>query len=239
MYPGDTITVIEAILSLIVHSANDAAVVVAENIAGTEDKFADLMTRRARQLGMKSTTFKNASGLHNPSQVTTAKDMALLGIALKRHFSDYYYLFSRTYFSYNGRTYNGHNRVTRDYEGADGLKTGYVRASGFNLVTSASRSEGSLVGVVLGGRSAATRDQRMKDMLDASFERLEQIKRSGKYQVNNDNTKILFQEFAQDESADSQERPKELALNNQGLEPASGAFVPYPKEKPKFLAQIN
>jgi len=175
--PGDRITVRDAILGLIVHSANDAAVVLAENIGGDEDRFARLMTERARQLGMKNTTFKNASGLHDPAQVTTAKDMALLGIALKRHYPEYYNMFSRTYFTYNGRTMQSHNRVTKSYSGAEGLKTGFIRASGFNLVTSASRHEGNLVGVVIGGRSAAGRDERMKELLDKGFDKLGSMKK--------------------------------------------------------------
>jgi D-alanyl-D-alanine carboxypeptidase len=175
--PGDRITVRDAILGLMVQSANDAAVVLAENIGGDEDRFGRLMTERARQLGMKNTTFKNASGLHDPAQVTTAKDMALLGIALKRHYPEYYNMFSRTYFTYNGRTMQSHNRVTRSYSGAEGLKTGFIRASGFNLVTSASRHEGNLVGVVIGGRSAAGRDDRMKELLDKGFDKLGTMKK--------------------------------------------------------------
>lgn len=175
--PDTSITVKEALLGLVVHSANDAAVVLAENIGGDEDSFARMMTQRARQLGMSSTTFKNACGLHDPGQVTTARDMALLAIALKKHYPEYYPMFARTEFDFHGRTYEGHNRVTRDYAGAEGMKTGYVRASGFNLVTSATHSEGNLVGVVMGGRTAATRDERMKQLLDAGFEKLADMKK--------------------------------------------------------------
>lgn len=177
--PGDDITVKEALLGLIIHSANDAAVVLGENISGNEDNFAKLMTQRARQLGMNGTTFKNACGLHDPGQVTTAKDMALLAIALKKHYPEYYSMFARTDFDFHGRTYESHNRVTRSYSGAEGLKTGYVRASGFNLVTSATRYDGNLVGVVLGGRSGASRDERMKALLDAGFEKLAENKKKG------------------------------------------------------------
>lgn len=179
--PGDTITVREAVLALIVHSANDVAVVLAEAIGGDEDRFARIMTERANQLGMKNTVFKNPSGLHDPEQITTAKDMALLGIALKRHYPEYYNMFSRTYFTFNGRSYESHNRVTRSYSGAEGLKTGFIRASGFNLVTSASRYEGNLVGVVMGGRTAAGRDERMKELLDKGFDKLATMKKKEKF----------------------------------------------------------
>ena len=178
--PGDRLTVKEAILGLVVHSANDAAVVLAENIGGDEDRFAVMMTERAHQLGMNNTFFKNACGLHNPGQVTTAKDMALLAIALKKHYPEYYSMFATGAFMYNGREYTSHNRVTTSYPGAEGMKTGYVRASGFNLVTAASRSQNHLVGVVMGGRTAAGRDQRMKDLLDAGFDRMAEGKRKDK-----------------------------------------------------------
>ena len=207
--PGDDITVKEALLGLIVHSANDAAVVLAENISGDEDRFARLMTERAHQLGMKNTYFKNACGLHDPGQITTAKDMALLAIALKKHYSEYYTMFSRSSFYYNGREYTSHNRVTTSYRGAEGLKTGYVRASGFNLVTSATRYEGNLVGVVMGGRTAAGRDQRMKDLLDAGFEKLAEQKKK-------DN-------FASDTS-------KHGSLNISLIEPAAGNTAKVPEK---------
>ena len=171
MQPGDSISVEDAILGIVIKSANDAAVVVAETIGGSEDNFARLMTKRARQLGMKNTVFRNASGLHDPRQLTTAKDMALLGIALKKHFPQYFQYFSRKSFTYNGEYYNGHNRVMESYPGADGLKTGYVRASGFNLVTTASRRGTSLVGVVMGGRTQPSRDAQMVRLLDDGFQK--------------------------------------------------------------------
>lgn len=176
--PGSKITVREAIIALVVRSANDVAVVVAEAIGGTEPKFAEIMTQRAHELGMRSTTFRNASGLHDPRQVTTAKDMALLAIALKKHYPQYFHFFSRTEFDFNGVHYTGHNRVMEQYPGADGLKTGFVNASGFNLVTTASRRGYNLVGVVMGGRTGATRDQHMMKLLDQSFVKIAQL-RSG------------------------------------------------------------
>lgn len=163
---GDTITLKEAIMGVVVHSANDAAVVIAEALAGSEQKFANLMTKRARDLGMKNTTFKNASGLPHNEQKSTAYDLARLAIALRRDHPRHYPLFSETSFSYNGVTHESHNRVMRNYEHADGLKTGYIRASGFNLVTSAKKDDKKLVGVVLGGSTAAQRDRKMISLLD-------------------------------------------------------------------------
>lgn len=168
---GSTVTVRDAILALVVRSANDVAVMVAEQLGGSEENFAKVMTQRAKQLGMKNTTYRNASGLHHPQQITTAKDQALLGIALKKHYPKYFHFFSRTEFTYNGKRYTGHNRVMQNYPGADGLKTGFVNASGFNLVTTATRRGVNLVGVVLGGRTYASRDAQMIKLLDQSFEK--------------------------------------------------------------------
>lgn len=169
---GQRISIRDAVLSLIVKSANDSSVVLAEAVAGTETQFALLMTNKARKLGMSRTTFQNASGLHSERQRTTAKDLAKLAIALQRDFPEYYPLFSRTSFTFNGRVYVGHNSITRNYRGADGIKTGYIRASGFNLVSSAARDGRRLVGVVMGGNSAVVRDRRMASLLDNSFSRL-------------------------------------------------------------------
>ena len=169
MKPGDTIPVKKAIEALVVRSANDVAVVVAEKLGGSESEFARLMTQKARGLGMKNTTFRNASGLPDERQVTTARDMAILGMALKRHFPQYYDYFSTESFVFNGREYTTHNRVLEEYEGADGLKTGYIRASGFNLATSAVRGKHRLVGVVLGGDTSRARDAQMMALLDKYF----------------------------------------------------------------------
>lgn len=166
---GDTIDVETAIKSLVVRSANDVSVVVAEELGGSVDNFARLMTNKARALGMNSTTFKNPNGLPNPGQKTTARDMAKLGIALKRDFPKYYDYFSTRQFSHNGVTYYTHNRVMLRYAGADGIKTGYIGASGFNLVTSVTRGGRPLVGVVMGGGSGAWRDNRMIQLLDQSY----------------------------------------------------------------------
>lgn len=166
---GQTIKVREALRAIIVKSANDASVVLAEAISKSEWKFAKKMTKTAKQLGMKNTYFKNASGLHHPMQKTTAYDMARLAIALKRDYPEYYHLFKLKEFKYNGRTYKSHNRVTKNYRGADGLKTGYINASGYNLVTTANKNGDAVVAVVLGGKTSKRRDKHMVKILDRAF----------------------------------------------------------------------
>ena len=170
--PGEQLTVRDAILGLVIKSANDASVVLAESIAGSEYQFARQMTAKARQLGMNNTTFRNASGLPDSRQVTTAVDMAKLAIALKRDYPQYFSFFAEQKFSRRGVTYVTHNRVTQRYKGATGMKTGFVNASGFNLVTTATRGNSNLVGVVLGGVTAKKRDAQMISLLDNSFARL-------------------------------------------------------------------
>lgn len=167
---GQTITVEQAILALVTKSANDAATAVAEAIGGTEIRFAELMTQRARRLGMKFTTFRNASGLPDRGQVTTARDMVTLSRALWRDFPQYYPYFSRERFTYRGRVIANHNQLLRSYAGADGIKTGYIRASGYNLAASASRNGRRVIGVILGGKSPAQRNQRMAALFDRGFE---------------------------------------------------------------------
>jgi D-alanyl-D-alanine carboxypeptidase len=163
--PGQTIRVEDAIKGLVTRSANDAAVVIAEAIAGDEDDFAKLMTRKARALGMSRTTYRNASGLPNDEQVTTARDQATLGRAIQDRFPRYYRYFSTQAFTYHGQSIRNHNHLLGNVEGVDGIKTGYTRASGFNLVTSMRRGNRHLVGVVMGGRSGGSRDATMRSLL--------------------------------------------------------------------------
>lgn len=167
---GSKIDVETAIKALVVKSANDVAVVVAEGVSGSEWKFAQAMTTRAHQLGMRSTTFKNASGLPNSTQVSTARDLAVLGQRLMQDYPQYFVYFDTKEFAWNGRTYLTHNALVKTYEGANGIKTGYTQRSGFNLVTSAQRDGSRLIGVVLGGRSVRTRDAHMKEILNAAFD---------------------------------------------------------------------
>jgi D-alanyl-D-alanine carboxypeptidase len=151
---------------MIVRSANDAAVVAAEALGGTESQFAVLMTKRARELGMSRTTFRDASGLPAKGQLTTAWDMALLGRALQKRFPQYYPLFATSEFEYRGAHYTNHNKLLGRYDGVDGIKTGYTRASMFNLVTSAERNGQRVIGVVLGSPTGHGRDIEMMALLD-------------------------------------------------------------------------
>jgi D-alanyl-D-alanine carboxypeptidase len=169
---GDQIPVRSAILSLVVRSANDAAVVLGEGIGGSESQFAEKMTLTARKLGMTRTVFHNANGLPDPGQHTTARDMVTLGLALRRHFPEYFPFFKTESFSYQGRTYVTHNHVMMRYEGVDGIKTGFIRASGFNLVTSANRGNHHLVACVMGGSTWRSRDDKMIHLLDQTFTQL-------------------------------------------------------------------
>ena len=168
---GDTIRVEDAILGLVTRSANDAATVLAEALGGSEDRFAMAMTRTARKLGMTRTVFRNASGLPDGEQRTTARDLARLASRLIKDYPGYYRYFSSDRFTYRGRSHPNHNRLLAVYPGMDGLKTGYTRASGFNLAASAVRDGRRLVAVVIGGRSASARDATMVALLDRGFER--------------------------------------------------------------------
>src|SRR6185437_5176833 len=166
---GDAITLHDLILGMVTKSANDAAVVVAEGIAGNEHAFAERMNQKARALGMTRTNFRNASGLPNPAQSTTARDLAKLAIALYRDFPKEYAYFATDEFTYNGVTHANHNHLMDAFEGMDGIKTGYIRAAGFNLAASAVRDNCRLFGIVMGGQSAHTRDMKMAQLLTDGF----------------------------------------------------------------------
>jgi D-alanyl-D-alanine carboxypeptidase len=163
--PGTTLKVEDAIKGMVTRSANDAAAVVAEAIAGDEDEFAKLMTRKAQSLGMSRTVYKNASGLPDDDQVTTARDQAMLGRAIQERFPRYYKYFSTRSFNFRGQSIGNHNHLLGRVEGVDGIKTGYISASGFNLVTSVHRGNRYLVAVVMGGSSAGSRDARMRELI--------------------------------------------------------------------------
>jgi D-alanyl-D-alanine carboxypeptidase len=167
--PGQTIRVEDAILSLVTKSANDVAVVVAENISGSQPAFAKRMTETARRMGMSKTTFRNASGLPNREQVTTARDMATLGIQIQKRFPQYYGYFNRRSFTYRGRTYRNHNRLVGRLRGVDGIKTGFIRASGFNLVAAMNRDGRRVVAVVIGGSTGAKRNAAMTTLLNRNI----------------------------------------------------------------------
>jgi D-alanyl-D-alanine carboxypeptidase len=165
--PGSTLKVSDAIGGLVTKSANDAAVVIAEALAGSVDEFARMMTQKAHALGMRNTIYRNANGLPNDEQVTTARDQALLGIAIQERFPKQYRYFSLASFVYHGSAMRNHNHLLGSVEGVDGIKTGYTRDSGFNLVSSVRRGPRRIVAVVLGGRSAGSRDARMRELIES------------------------------------------------------------------------
>ncbi len=172
---GSTIRVEDAIYVLVTKSANDVAVALGEKIAGTESQFAVMMNNKAREMGMTRTRFRNASGLHHSKQVTTARDMAKLGRYLMTVYPQYYHYFSTRKFTYRGKTYRNHNRLMDSYRGMDGLKTGYIQASGFNLAASARRDNHRVIGIVFGGRTAKSRNAHMARLLDKAFAKLPQM----------------------------------------------------------------
>lgn len=165
--PGGTITVEQGILGLVTRSANDAATALGEYVGGSEPRFAQLMTSKARALGMTRTTYRNANGLPNTAQMTTARDQARLGIALRKHFPQYYHYFSTRSFKFGRQVIGNHNRLLGVVKGVDGIKTGYTQAAGFNLVTSAQADGRSVVGVVLGAPSGGWRNTKMRKLVEA------------------------------------------------------------------------
>jgi D-alanyl-D-alanine carboxypeptidase len=229
--PGETIEVEDAILALITKSANDVATAIAENIAGSEDAFARMMTAKARSLGMSRTAFYNAHGLpHDPPNVTTARDLTILARAIQERFPRYYPMFSTRVFTYEGRAMRNHNKLLGRVEGVDGIKTGYTRASGFNLMTSAKADGRHIVSVVLGGRSGASRDKIMADLVVASLPRAATGSRQ---------SSVIAE--AQEERAPSvaPEPPARPALVAQAAEPAPAPLplpVPRPRAEPELPA---
>ena len=168
---GGSVTVETAILSIVTKSANDSATALGEMLGGNESTFARMMTAKARALGMNGTVFRNANGLPDPGQFTTARDMATLGIALREHFPQYYGYFSQRSFLYGRQRINGHNRLLGRIKGVDGIKTGYTRASGFNLVSSVADGNRRLVAVVMGGTSGGSRDNQMASLINTYMPR--------------------------------------------------------------------
>jgi D-alanyl-D-alanine carboxypeptidase len=219
--PGQTIKVEDAIKGLVTRSANDAAVVIAEAIAGDEDDFAKLMTRKARALGMTRTVYRNASGLPDDAQVTTARDQSTLGRAIQDRFPRHYRYFSTSVFNYHGHSIRNHNKLLGNVEGVDGIKTGYTRASGFNLVTSMRRGNRHLVGVVLGGRSGGSRDAIMRNLLAENLE-----KAAGKRTVaaiTERSPSEANAEFAEDQA---QSRPTQMVQVQGAMQVASADSEP-------------
>lgn len=169
---GSKIEVKTCIMAVIIKSANDCASVLAEGLGYTEENFAQSMTRVSHELGMKNTTFKNASGLPHKAQKTTARDMALLAAAMYHHFPKYYKWFSAKSFTYEGRTVYTHNHLLKNFAGADGLKTGFTNASGYNIITSAERNGQRVIAVTMGHNTAKVRDKTVAQMMNKGLIKL-------------------------------------------------------------------
>ena len=234
--PGQTIKVEDAIKGLVTRSANDASVVIAEAIGGDEDDFAEMMTRKARALGMSKTVYRNASGLPNDEQVTTARDQAMLGRAIQDRFPRYYRYFSTSVFNYRGQSIRNHNHLLGSVEGVDGIKTGYTRASGFNLVSSMRRGNRHLVGVVLGGRSGGSRDAIMRNLLAENLDKAATTRTV--VAITEKNVPDGNTDMAQ---AEMVSRPSDtVQANNAAVsEPGMAAMAPAPRPaaKPSLMAQ--
>lgn len=170
--PGEKIKVRDAVMAVVVKSANDCASVLAEGLGYSEENFAKTMTKVAHELGMKNTSFYNASGLPNKKQKTTARDMALLGAAMYHHFPQYYKLFASKKFTYKGRTIYTHNYLLKTFEGADGMKTGFTNAAGYNIVTSAARDGNRVIAVTMGHNSAKLRDKKVAALMNQGLKKL-------------------------------------------------------------------
>lgn len=211
LHRGRRISVEDAILGVVTESANDAAMVLAEAIGGSENRFADMMTEQARALGMTHSAFHNPNGLPDPRQVTTARDMAVLGHALIYHYPQFYPYFSTTSFAYAGVNHGNHNHLMQRYEGMDGIKTGYIRASGFNLVASAMRGHTRLIGVVFGGHSTTARDNQMALLLDHGFQQDNEEQRSPRMA-----SETASPDFPQGDSSTADERAEYVSLPAKG-----------------------
>ena len=214
---GGSFTVEQGILALVTRSANDASTAFGEFLGGSEGRFAQMMTAKARSLGMTRTTYRNAHGLPNTAQMTTARDQARLGLALRQHFPQYYGYFSTRSFTYGKQVIGNHNRLVGNVRGVDGIKTGYTRAAGFNLVTSAQVDGRSIVAVVLGGTSGGARDAQMRKLVAAY---LPKASRSGKGNMIEEPAETQFVASAKPVSARTQ--PVSAAIAAAPSLPASG-----------------
>ena len=220
--PGQTIRVEDAIKGVVTRSANDAAVVIGETLGGSEDNFAKMMTRKAHALGMSRTIYRNASGLPNDEQVTTARDQSILGRALQDRFPRYYRYFSTTAFNFRGHTITGHNHLLGSVEGVDGIKTGYTRASGFNLVTSMHRGNRFLIGVVMGGRSGGSRDATMRSLLAENLDKAATTR----------TVAAITENSSQEQTADADASASDARPTMAQAEPAAAAQAPTPVPMP-------
>jgi D-alanyl-D-alanine carboxypeptidase len=213
LVPSTKLTVEQAILGLVTKSANDAAAALGELLGGDEERFGQMMTLRARALGMSHTQFRNASGLPDPEQVTTARDLATLARHLIQDFPAEYRYFSTPSFVFRGRTILNHDHMLQTYPGADGLKTGYIVASGFNLVTSAVHGNVRLIGVVLGAAGPGERDQHMAALLDAGFQQMG-VAAAPRREVASSGGIISSAQAAQGDAAPARPAPSQRVANN-------------------------
>lgn len=238
--PGQSIRVEDAIKGLVTRSANDAAVVISEAIGGDEDDFAQMMTRKARALGMSRTTYKNASGLPDDDQITTARDQATLGRAIQDRFPRYYRYFATNDFRYRGSVIRNHNHLLGSVEGVDGIKTGYTRASGFNLVTSLRRGNHHLVGVVLGGRSGGSRDATMRSLLAQNLDRAATRRTVAAITERNPADYKLASTSSDEDAAETGPEGKtgEIAAAAAQIDEAARAPLPLPPARPATVASL-
>ena len=225
LHAGQTITVEDAIKGMVTKSANDAAVVVAENLGGDEGNFAKLMTQRARALGMTRTTYMNASGLPDDNQVTTARDQALLGRTIQEHFPRYYKYFSTQSFVYHGEAMRNHNHLLGSVDGVDGIKTGFTRASGFNLVTSVHRGGRYLVAVVMGGHSSFERDAHMRELISVHIKQAS-LRGTGRVVVQHDRHQSLASADVPPAAEPAEIRPLTVTLQAAPEQSRSSAELP-------------
>jgi D-alanyl-D-alanine carboxypeptidase len=241
---GGRITVEQAIKALVVRSANDVAVVVAEHVGGSVSNFATMATSKARALGMMNTRFKNPHGLPDNGQVTTARDMAILGAALRKHFPQYYHYFNTRRFVYQGRTYNSHNRVLTMMKGVDGLKTGFIRASGFNVVSSFKHDGFDIVAVVMGGNTAYERDNLMVRTLKNTHQKLLAERSTGRkaiYQVAKtpDAPTLSPVSSANSNRIAINQNNVKLQFNSQGSQSVNSVQVAYRPNKNQNIQNAN
>jgi len=243
--PGSTIKVEDAIKAIVTRSANDIAVAVAEAIGGDEDSFAEMMTHKAHALGMSRTHYANASGLPNDEQITTAHDLSLLGRAIQDRFPRYYHYFSTRVFYYAGTVSPNHNHLLDRVEGMDGIKTGYTRASGFNLLTSVKRDGHHIVAVVMGGSSAASRDRTMARLIENDIDHGATVRTAAAIGETSEKVAILDKEEREIERAvDSRESDSAPAVQKADAQPQHSTMKPQPlkaetAQAPIQVASIN
>ena len=241
---GSKISVKDAIMALIVKSANDCATVLAENIGFSEENFAKTMTSVARELGMRNTTFKNASGLPNKQQVTTAKDMAILATAMYNHFPQYYSWFSEKTFTFDGKIYTTHNEVLNTFAGADGLKTGFTNAAGYNIITSAQRDGNRVIAVTMGHKSAKERDKKVSAMMDSGLIRIASAGKDAPKIAQTEEKKTIVVAKAEvitpkvELEADIKQNLASEKQEEKGYAIQLGAFSNYAKAR-KYAVQVN